>query len=76
MSITPSEPPYVFDLRAERLNRGLTQSALSRMIGVDRGTIIRLERGGTPLADTALKIAQWIGKKPSELWPTADRRAA
>lgn len=58
-----------FNLRTERINRGLTQAALARLIDVDRGTIIRLERGGTPLADTGLKIAEWLETTPAELWP-------
>lgn len=58
-----------FDLRTERINRGLTQAALARLIEVDRTTIIRIERGGTPFADTALKIADWLGEKPADLWP-------
>lgn len=61
-----------FDLRTERVNRGLTQAALARLIDVDRGTVIRLERGGTPLADTALKIADWLDTTPAELWPVAE----
>lgn len=68
-----------FDLRAERMNRGLTQSELARITGIDRGTIIRLERGGTPLAGTALKIANWVGREPAEMWPLVadeDRTAA
>ena len=59
----------MFDLRTERMNRGLTQAALARELGIDRGTVIRLERGGTPLADTALKIADWVGSTPAEMWP-------
>lgn len=65
-----------FDLRSERMNRGLTQAELARLIDVDRGTVIRLERGGTPLAGTALKIAEWIGSTPAELWPIETEAAA
>jgi transcriptional regulator with XRE-family HTH domain len=61
-----------FDLRKERVNRGLTQAALARVLEVDRGTVIRLERGGTPMADTALRIAQWLDTTPAELWPVAE----
>lgn len=65
-----------FDLRAHRLDLGLTQAEVAEITGVDRGTIIRIERGQRPLPDTALKVATWVGKKPSELWPTGDREAA
>lgn len=60
------------DLRTERVNRGLTQAELSRLLEVDRGTVIRLERGGTPMAGTALKIADWLGSTPAELWPVRE----
>jgi transcriptional regulator with XRE-family HTH domain len=64
-----------FDLRAERMNRGLTQAELARLLHVDRGTIIRVERGSVPLAGTALKIAQWAGHSPAELWPPEPDRS-
>ena len=39
-------------LRAARVNAGLTQQEAGKRIGVDRGTIIRWERGDTrPKAD-------------------------
>lgn len=65
-----------FNLRTERMNRGITQADLARILEVDRGTVIRLERGGTPMAGTALKIAEWLETTPAELWPETSEAAA
>lgn len=61
-----------FDLRTERLNRGLSQSALARETGIDRGTVIRMERGQRPLPDTALKVADFFGVRVTDIWPVDD----
>lgn len=51
----------IFDLRTERINRGLTVSALSEATGVARQTIRRLEDGDVPQAPTAKKLADYFG---------------
>lgn len=62
-----------FDLRTERMNRGVTISALAAELDVSRHTIMRIESGAIPNAPVALKIAQWVGegKRPTDLWPVA-----
>lgn len=70
-----------FDLRAERMNRGVTIAALAETTGLSRHTIMRIESDGAlPTAPTAYAIAQWVGRPASELWPTPlpepDREAA
>ena len=58
------------DLRAERINRGLTTTDLAAILGVARLTVTRIERGGKLVkAPTMLKIAAWLETTPAELWP-------
>jgi transcriptional regulator with XRE-family HTH domain len=58
-----------FNLRRERFDRGLTLNELAEKTGVSRSTLIRIEQGAVPNAPVALAIAEWLGTKPSELWP-------
>ena len=58
-----------FDLRTERVNRGVTITKLAKRTGLSRQTIMRLESGATPTAPTAYAIAKWIGRPAAELWP-------
>lgn len=61
-----------FDLRAERMNRGVTINALADETGLSRHTIMRIEAGAQPMAPTAHAIARWVGRPASELWPLPD----
>lgn len=65
-----------FDLRAERMNRGVTRVDLARITQVHRNTLERIENGATPNASTAYKIALWVGRPAAELWPVAEPEAA
>ncbi len=63
-----------FNLRAARVNRGVTIAALAKETGVGRRTIMRVEQGQVPSAPVALKLARWVGdgKQPTDLWPLED----
>jgi transcriptional regulator with XRE-family HTH domain len=55
-------------LRTLRLERGLTQEALSRLSSVDRVFVGELERGVKgPGLETLEKLAQGLGVAPAEL---------
>jgi transcriptional regulator with XRE-family HTH domain len=65
----PANRMTAFNLRAARVNEGLSPEALGQKIGVSGGTIRRLEQGLMPTPATARKIAQYLGKEVSDLWP-------
>lgn len=49
-------------IRAERLERNLTQEAVANRVGMDRASYVRIEQGqSSPLLDTLLLIADAIG---------------
>ena len=51
-----------------RLEKGISQAELARMIGTQRSNICRLERGTqNPTLDTIVKIASALGKDVSLL---------
>jgi len=67
-----SAPP--FNLREERMNRGLTVAALAEILDVSRHTVMRIEAGARPNAPVALKIAEWLSGdgqlvRVTDLWP-------
>lgn len=68
------------NLRAERLNRGLSPADAAAAIGVSRGTLVRAERGLMPQASQAKSIADFYGVLVTDLWPVeprnGDREAA
>lgn len=61
-----------FNLRRERFDRGITLAELVSLTGVSKTTLVRIEQGAVPNAPVAKAIADWLGSKPSELWPTED----
>jgi len=58
-----------FNLRAARLNQGLSPEALGERIGIAGGTIRRLERGEKPTPTVAAKVAAFLGQQVEDLWP-------
>lgn len=58
-----------FDLRAERLNKGMSQRALAAECGVTLPTIQRLETGGTAYPANAKKVADFFDCKVTDLMP-------
>lgn len=48
------------------LTNNWSMDQASKMIGISKATISRIEKGGTPDIDTFLKIVSWLGKDTSE----------
>lgn len=65
-------------LREIRERRALSQRELSKLAGVSRVTIVRLEAGGEdPYPTTVRKLATALNVDPTELMESTDRfRAA
>jgi transcriptional regulator with XRE-family HTH domain len=61
------------DLRADRLNRGLSQQRAADAIGVTRRQLFKAEHGSQPRnpAD-ALKIAEFYGYQVTDIWPIGE----
>ena len=58
------------ELRRMREEAGLTQVGLAKTSGVDRGTIIKIERGQrSPTVETLAKLARAMGAEISDLFP-------
>jgi len=46
----------------------MTQEELAKALGVSRSTIAHVERGGNISGELMLKIADFFGKDPREIW--------
>jgi DNA-binding XRE family transcriptional regulator len=58
------------NIRAERLNRGMSTRSAALAIGIARQTLEDLETGDrTPHPATAKKIADFYGVKVTDIWP-------
>lgn len=55
-----------------RVNRNLTQEELAKALGVSRHTIISIESGGNTTGQMVLKIANFFGKDPRDIFFTND----
>lgn len=65
------------DLRALRLNRGLSVAAAATEIGVSRTTLDRAEKGEhKPWPTHAFKIATFYGYQVTDIWPVEAGAAA
>lgn len=51
-----------------RKSKKLTQEQVSILVGIDRSTYAHYERGRPPQLDTALKIAQVLGRPVEDLF--------
>jgi len=57
------------DIRALRLERGLTQEELADVVSVTRQTVIAIEKGGyVPSLELAFRIAREFGKSIEEVF--------
>ncbi len=64
MDITSQRQKIVSSLTAARMEKGLSQEALARMIGTQRSNICRLESGARNISlDTLLRISSALGKE-------------
>lgn len=66
----------MFDLRAERQNRGLTLREAAGLIGVDFTALQRAERGSRPYPANAKLIADFYDVSVTDIWPTESERSA
>lgn len=57
-----------FDLRSERFERGLSQERIAEDAGVAQSTWSRAERGKPIAPGEAQKIAEFLGRRVSEIW--------
>jgi len=64
------------DLEKERLNRGLSLSGMAAEIGIARNTLKSAAAGDPIHPASALKIAEFFGKKVTDIWPIEDTEAA
>lgn len=55
-----------------RVNRNLTQEELAKALGVSRHTIMSIESGGNTTGHMVLKIADFFGKDPRDIFFTND----
>lgn len=63
------------NLRAARMERGLTQAALAQMAGVSKETVSRLERGEGGNSKTLEQLAQVLDISPLALFAEVPREA-
>jgi phage repressor protein C with HTH and peptisase S24 domain len=68
------------ELRPDRLialreERGLSQAALAREVGIGQSTIVRLEKGGTRNPRETLALARALGCTPEYLLGVSDERS-
>lgn len=63
-------------LREARQEAGLTQAQVAGRLGVARPNVARWESGAQlPRVDTALKLAEAVGKTVEQLWtPESDNK--
>ncbi len=65
------------NLKAERVNRGLTTAEVAEKVGVSRQAILNAENRQTvPRPETAKAIADLYGCKVTDIWPVGERAAA
>ena len=61
------------DIRAMRINRGLSVEEAADQIGVATMTLRRAEEGKhRPRASNAFKIASFYNHKVTDIWPVAE----
>lgn len=64
------------NLRAERLNRGMSLAEASGRIGVTERVLQGAELGRVPQPSNARKIARFYGQGVTDIWPVEDRESA
>lgn len=62
----------MINFRKERLDRGLSLTQMSELMGVPRNTIARIERGAEPVPETKRKFAEFYGCAVTDIWPVED----
>jgi transcriptional regulator with XRE-family HTH domain len=64
------------NLRAERLDMGLSQRAAAERIGISQAILLRAEAGLGVRPEHAKLIADFYGFRVRDIWPVEDRTAA
>lgn len=67
------ETKLAAEVRRRRGDRSLPVTA--RDVGVSHPTILRLEQGGRPSLDTAVKLARWLGWTVEQVVEAAEQPA-
>jgi transcriptional regulator with XRE-family HTH domain len=70
-----TDGPDRFDLKAARLNMGLSQEEFALKCGVKLGTVKRLEAGGGAHPANAKRVADELGVQVTDLMPLEDAAA-
>jgi transcriptional regulator with XRE-family HTH domain len=65
-----------FNLKAARVNKGLSIAKCAETIGVDHRTYARLEAGTQVTPASAAKVAEYFGVQVTDLPAFADLQAA
>lgn len=61
------------NLKAERLNRGLSRDDLAAEVGMSRETVRQMEEFGIrPRAAAAKRVADFYGCLVTDIWPVDD----
>lgn len=71
-----AEPIAAPNLRAERLDKGLSQRAAAEQIGISQAILLRAEDGLGVRPAHAKLIADFYGFRVRDIWPVEDRKAA
>jgi len=65
----------IVNLKAERLNRGLSLEAAGEQMGILRQTLWNAEHGKGVSPATAKAIADFYGYRVTEIWPVEEAAA-
>lgn len=65
-----------FDLKSERLNKGLSVRQLAAEIKVSAASVARAEAGESIHPANAKRLADFYGKSVTDIWPVDSPKAA
>lgn len=65
-------PPVAINLRAERMNRGLSAAVAAGEMGIEKQTLLNAETGTSPRPENAKKIADFYGYRVTDIWPITE----
>jgi len=62
------------NLKADRLNRGLSAAAAAKEMGIQKNVLLNAESGtSVPRPESAFKIADFYGYSVTQIWPVKVR---
>jgi putative transcriptional regulator len=63
-------PSFQTRLREVREGAGIRQAELARRVGIERGALLRYEKGETqPLVGVAVRLSEELGTTANAVWP-------